>query len=425
MEEEKRLKEGKNVKIEVPVISSTLNLKTNNQLLGLVSGIEELQEIRNIFDNVEKVADKQTAIILKKLLDTDFTSIEDFKSELKKLEQKTKYALVSQNAEMNGINSTLGNYQKTKAFCVLQPFSKEGTVKTETLEYKITDYTYFKANISISTSKLFVYAVSKINFWNNKSQFSFTDYAETRRILKDQQNRNKIQNDLKVLKSISEIKYSSKKGNHLILDTMVYKAEYDNGKITIEWNPEFAARLKDTYLLFPKSLMRLNGKEYNNTYILGWYIFTQLRINTADTLTRSVNKCLEQLSLPSKEKVRKTNRRYQDRIIEPFEKAIDTLNQEVPELFIEFDRCYDSIDSFLESNIKIAFNDNEIAQKYAEIKKKKIKKSIKCNKDKKDDNIKLCEKYMQEGKTKKEISKIMNVTVRTVERYISKIATKV
>jgi len=415
LEENPEIKEIVN-SIAGNVINLSKKIKPNINKIKNV--LDYFDEIRPLFDelvNLRPFADIKTKKEIDNIFDSELCSIEELKQLIKKIDSKVKYMTIHQSKEMNTITNGFGNFNKDT--CIVEMYSDNGAVIANNLTYEISNFKWLKKEISISTSKLLVYSVNKLNFNNNISKFTFNEYADMRGIDRNQVNRNKLKQDLKILENMGRIKYESthKKDNDLILSTLVIEATYKNGNVLIEFNPKFVEGLKNTYMYFPKSLMKLNGKEFKNVFLLGWYMFTQLRTNFTTTLTRSVKSCLEQLSLPKKEDI--TDRHYQKRIIEPFEKIIEVLGNEVPELYITFDRDYKNINEFLEAMIKIEFKNNTISQLYIDQQRKKKSKSIKYNTENKEANIKLCKQYIKEGKTDKEISDLLKKDMRTIRRY--------
>jgi hypothetical protein len=390
---------------------------TNNGLYNDYYKINENQ-IDYLIDNLtilKEIADTKTKKIIENVLNSNISDLSIFKKQIAEIESRIKYMTIHQSNEMNQISNSFSNFNKDT--CIIDIYTKKGTIKTNNIEYEIDNFELLKNQINISTSKLLVYSVHKLDFKNNISKFTFSEYAEMRGIDKNQVNRNKLKQDIDIFKRIGSITYKSinKKDNDLILNTLVYKAVYKNGNVVIEFNPEFVEGLKNTYMYFPKSLMKLNGKEFKNVFLLGWYFFSQFRINFTTTLTRSVKKCLEQLPLPKKEDIK--DRMYQRRLIEPFENIIEALGNEIPELYITFDRDYKNIDEFLTSNIIIELKESRISQLYIDQQRKKNAKNIKYNKENKESNIKLCNQYIQEGKTDKEISELLKKDMRTIRRY--------
>lgn len=377
---------------------------------------EEVEKIRKKLEQYESLADGKTKIKLEKMMKSKFTNIEEFRKELEEIENDIKYIAINENKEVNQITNDMGKFKEDT--CIVDLFADQGTIKTDKLEYKIENFGNIKTYISISTSKLFIYAIYNLDYETNKSNFTFTDYAKFRGIARDKENREKIQKDLKVLKAISNITVEDKKKHYLLLDSLLYKGEYDRGNISIEFNPEFTKGLKDTYMYFPKKLMKMNGKENKNVFLLGWYLFTLLRMNRNKV---SIKNCLNQTSLIKHNEVKDS--KYKQLIIEPFDKIINTLSFEIDDIELNYEsgECPTDINNFLEENIIISFKNNKIINLYQDNKTKKLQKSIKYNKSKKDENIKICKTYLKEGKSKNQIAKTLNKSVKTIERYIQEI----
>lgn len=372
--------------------------------------IEKLEEVYDIADSKTKrmITNFKTSSLNIKELEEQYTNIMN----------RVDYTTCRQSGTMNDLIYFLHSKKKMNDLCIFDFFSGHGTLKTKNLEYTLEYFNNYKDVFSITTIKLFIYAVSLIDFTTNKSEFTFVDYATSTNISLQTKNRKQLERDLSILKSITNLKYVNRKKDLVIWDSLIYGGIYEKGKVSINWNPNFVNSLKDTYMYFPESLLKLKGKENTKVFIFGWYIFTQLRINFTNELTRSVSKCLEKLDFPSVEDIRNNkNRRYQDFLIEPFENLIDTLNELIPELHITFDRDYDKIGDFLKSLLKIELRNNVITEKYRLQEQSKNKKKIKNNIDKKLKNTTLAKQYKKDGLTTKEISEKLNLSTRTIKRY--------
>lgn len=142
-----------------------------------------------------------------------------------------------------------------------------------------------------------------------------------------------LKKDLETLSKIS-IKYNDRKYSLSRVNPFA-ETHIDRGKIRVALAPTFAEFLVKTtgFLMnYPAALLKL--KESNsNIYPLGYKLAlnrsndTNIKRGKANIL--SVPVCLECCpGIPSIEKVRKGGRSPADRIIEPFEKALDALQQQ-------------------------------------------------------------------------------------------------
>lgn len=393
-------------------------LTTLNEKMYLLKSLEKLYDF----------ADSLTKSKITKLFSfhSKYT-YHEIKKQVEEIENRVNYGLFHQSGAMNELNYNLYFKKEVNNLCILDPFTKKNaTLKTKEdntkngsyLEYRLENFKYYKDVFSITTSKLFIYSVSKIDFTTNTSKFTFTEYAKDTNVTSHSKNRLQLKNDLEILKKISNLKYENTKKDRLILNTLIIKADYNKGNIEIEFNKEFAANLKNTYMYFPKKLLKLKGKDNTKVFILGWYLFTQMRTNFKTEITISIKSCLRVLDFPNIEDIKKNhNRRYLELLIEPFNNIIDTLSEEVPELYIEFDRDYNNINEFMKSQIEIKLKNNIITDKYKNQNEIKKKKNIKHNIDKKLRNISLAKEYKEKGLNIKEISVKLKLSERTVKRY--------
>lgn len=324
------------------------------------------------------------------------------------------YYKVNQNTISNSINYSLIKSKKDNEIISIDMHGF-GVVKIGALEYHIGNFKEIKKFISSSTGKLFVYSIMKMQ--DNESNFSLIDYMYFRNLLDRKSTAEKLKNDLKVLQIISNIEYSNKRKDTLLLRSLLLGATYKYGKINIEFNPEFAERLKENYMFIHKNLLKVNDRKYPHVWPLGYYIFEYARINKKCSFKLSIKSCLKRLALPHYKKVRKTNRNYTERIIDPFENTIDTIMEYMPIIDIEYEKDNETIMDFFKNKLIINIKDDELKNHYKEIDLNAKRKSMKYNKETKSVRIEKANKLRDEGCTIKEIAEILKLTERTIKEY--------
>lgn len=398
---------------------------TATQLISNIDNFQnKAQEIKKDVEILENTCDSKTQAKLKAIMNKPLDdSLDSFHQQIKDL---MNYNILYQNKWGNAMIHSFN-----KNLCVIDPYLGRVSYSypKHGIEYVINNFDNLKNKVSVSTSKLLIYAIQNINFDTNISKFTFTDYCNDRNIKNDTDNRNQLKKDLIILQSISNIAYINKKEDRQLLITFIHKNDYSRGNITLKFDPDFTESLKNCYMYFPHSLLRLNGKENANTFMLGYYIFTQMRIPKKDcqinkesiNVKLSIKGIINYLTIPTFEAVRKTDRMYQRRIIDPIDKIVNNLNDLVPELNIQFEADYATTNEFEKGFIMATLNNKKITKKYLGIDENRKKKSIKHNTDKKKTNINSTKQYLREGKKKEEIAKILNVSIKTMNRYIIEI----
>lgn len=392
--------------------------------------ISKLNELYNFADSSIKRK-------IKNLLINILTySEKDVIKQIDDLEDKISYTILHENHLSNQLISDIHSKNKMNELCILDTFGNNAKFKTKDLEYTIENFKYYRNQFSYTTSRLFVVAIRFLSPYSNISKFTFTEYVDLTGVTNHTENREKLKNDLEILKNIgNNLKYESKKKKIMALSTLIIDGFYKNGDIIIEWNEKFVEGLRNTYMYIPKNLLQLKGK----SLILAYYIFVQLRTNFKTKLNLSINSCLRKLAFPgcfeeynpNKELELKVSipqnikkSRYQQHLMTPFEEIIDNLSKSIPELYIEFDRDYKNLEEFLNSNINIELKNPTIVEKYNTQKVKKNKKNIQYNSSQKIKNLELTKKYRSEGLSTLEISKKLNVSSRTVRNYYKELYNK-
>lgn len=325
---------------------------------------------------------------------------------------------IKQNKTVSQIITGLGRLRKYQdKICVLDPFSGNGVFKTDNLEWELSDFMArdkktgksIKEKVKISCCKLLVYIIYKLNTETCQSILDFSDYAKKRKIKETQKSRNQFYEDMSVLKAICNIRISSNSGLQ-ILDTLIYRVKITpTGKYTITINPDFVKGLKDAYVNFPIELIGLNSYKYRNEFLVGWKIMCYLMINKSVEKRISVKNLLCVTDLPETEMIK--DRNFIRNIKLPFEEILDNLCLFVPDLELRFDD-FKSFKEFEEGFINIKINNRELLKQF-----NKNKIPLKNGPSKKRENIKLCKRYLKNGKSVIEIAELLRVSKKTVNRY--------
>lgn len=326
------------------------------------------------------------------------------------------YFKLNQNNISNNINHTMNKSKMTNNNDqMIVDMMGTGVVKVGNLEYQIENFTKLKEYIGISTSKLFVYSILKME--ENESRFTLADYIEFRNLKDKKTQAKKIKFDLKILKLISNINFINKKKDTQILSSIIVYAEYKRGKIIVKFNSDFAEMLKGTYMYVSENLIKLNDQKFPHTWALGYYIYEYARINKNCMFNLSIKSCLNRLTLPSYDFVNNSDREYTRRIIEPFENTIDTLMENINDLSIEYINDNETIEDFFNNSVKININNWRLKHYYKEIELENQRKSIDFNKNNKVENKRKALKLKDDGKTNTEIAEILKLTKRTIRNY--------
>jgi DNA-binding CsgD family transcriptional regulator len=343
--------------------------------------------------------------------------------EIKNKENKNieNYLKLHENSITNNLSYTLNKSKKDSDFISIDMLGT-GIVKVGNIEYEIMKFQKNKSKIYVSASKLLIYAI--LNMTGNISMFKINDYMNFRNLLDRKNARQSIKNDLLILQSISNIKHISKNKELQITSSIITDTDYCYGVIKIIFNKKFATQLKKNYMYIPENLIKINDRNYPHVWPLGYYIFEYSRINKLCEFELTIKSCLNRLLLPNYEYIKNINRNFSERIINPFENTIDTLQEYLKDLSIEYKNPINTIEDFFNNKIKIKINNNYIRHYYKEIKlnedRRKIEKNIDNKNKRKLDTLKL----LQEKKSIKEITQILKLTPRTIRNYIKELKTE-
>lgn len=340
---------------------------------------------------------------------------EDVKKEYEDIKNRIDYTIIHQNDITNKLAQNIYSSKKMDQLAIFDFFRIRFVTKN--LSYEIVNYDFFKEKFNVSTSKLLIFMVNKINFNTNKSIFSFNEYAKETGITTQTSNRRRFKEDLRLLKSIGNIEYEDKNNNKSGSNTILISHDYTNddkpnGIIEIFWNPQFTMLLKNTYMYFPKKLLKVKSKNFAKHFMLGLYFFTQMRINFKLKIKISVKSCLDILDFSKLNEIK--NYRYKENLINPFKKIIEFLNREIPELYIIWDRDINNIEDFFNANLEVELKNESIKNKYENQNNKKTENK----KYRKSTDKQKALKLKESGATIQEISEKLGKSVRTIKRYL-------
>jgi hypothetical protein len=400
--------------------------------------LDYFEELKPLLDKLEKLKiiakDSVTLRKIKNIYNSELTDLESFRKQIEEIETRLGYRPIHQNKITNCINYNLPQLKvlSKNSYIKIDNLTKCGEIQindsngNSILNYELIDFDNNKPLISSDIGKLLTFIIFKLN--GNTSNFTVQEYIQFRKLSKMSVKTysSRILKQLSVLKCVSNIKYKDIKNrmigeSSLIID---WKHEENTSNILVIFNTDFVANLKEYYYYLPNELSTISDKNFPHAWVVGCFIWEQLRQNPNKfefdkdgtiSIYLKIKSCLNRTTLPKKEDV--TDRHYQKRIIEPFSDTIDELSKQLKDLFITYEDDYKNINEFLEGYIIVNFTNKEIINKYCDIDKQRKIKSIKHNTDKKSENIKLCKQYSEEGKTDKEISKLMNKTMRTIRTY--------
>ncbi|MFW9969327.1 MAG: hypothetical protein ACFFDF_03940 [Candidatus Odinarchaeota archaeon] len=328
------------------------------------------------------------------------------------------YYKLNQNNISNNLSYSLIKTKKENEFISID-MSGKGTVKVGKLEYMMPNFKSVKKEISTSTNKLLIYAI--LRMIGIESNFTLKEYMDFRELTDEKHTKETIKKDLLILQSILNIQYTSKDNNIQLTTCIITDTNYHYGKIRIIFNKKFANQLKENYMYIHENLIKIHERFYPHIWPLGYFIFEYSRINKICEFNLSIETCLKRLALPSFNHISKVNRNYTERIINPFENTIDGLQLYIKDLKIEYLHDNNTIKDFFENKIKVRIENEDIKRYYRQIKINEEKRNIKKNKTNKNKRKFDTLKLVQEKKSIKEISEILNLTHRTIKNYIKEL----
>lgn len=185
---------------------------------------------------------------------------------------------------------------------------------------------------AVSTSMLWDYILAIFTQRGKPKQFTFllNDYMEARGLKDPKSARDQIKIDLDVI-SAHRVSYDDHKGYRFGFVNLVSHATYDLGVIDIEYDSKFLNALtKLSFIYFPELLWKININRNPHSYYLLRTLTLHKRRNQfhKNANTISVQTLLEECpEMPSYDDVKKTDRAFDKRIISPFERDLDALDE--------------------------------------------------------------------------------------------------
>jgi len=283
----------------------------------------------------------------------------------------------------------------------------QGYFEHNGLKYTITGFDEIKKYINYETNKLWNFILTNLN--DRIFTFRLSDYMEYKGVKDRKRARELLKKQIKIISALTHVQHDSKKAT---VSEWLYtiRSEWSRGIFKVECNSQYYEGLKNTFMYVPKSLPKIKNP---NAYLLGMYIYTYAKINNAANGKLNNRKCIENTNISLKVK----NREYKKIIEEPFNEAIDILNEtQGINLHVWFDKDdYTNIKDLLNGYLKYSIIHDGIKADYTI---KKVSKATKKNIDSKTDRIKKAKNYFQQDKNINEIANLMGISERTVRSYL-------
>lgn len=319
--------------------------------------LELIEQLKTPYDHCFDFLLYEMNVYIKALYQIDK---EEFVEEIEKLiknkakswgykeESNRKFNFITKGQEVPKIY--YNNMSRGVALLSDKSFSKDIIADTsmqnvEEIEYVIENYSQLVGKIGVNTDKLLDAGIMELGNINSPEDvkkgkikcevtFSLEDYAlllgkdiekkDTLKVL-----RRSIKPDLDILSSLKITAMSQgKKGQDYVRISILTKDSIKGNVVTMKFSEEFALALLSSGQMYryPKSLYAISARE-PNVRRLGKKIsmhesnYNNIYSNTNRIL--SVDTLLKNTDLPTIEEVRSTRTSWEQRIKEPFEKALD------------------------------------------------------------------------------------------------------
>ena len=320
--------------------------------------------------------------------------------EIKKID-KVKYKPLKQNQISDNITKGLLEPKQLSIFdgsatTNLNTKKKQEFVLTiekfEELENILSNELYNNHKANQSAGKLldsFLIKMTENGFSSPIASIPLKEYAEMTGKKDLKELRNKTKSDLQVLKRV-KFSYTPKKktkgNNQDYMNIYLFGGTegIKNGNIMFKFNDDFFKIFAEqkNFLYIPTEVLQSNEKRNPNTYLLYKKIISHKRMNLGKKNENIIKvKTLYEycVTLPRYEEVMQADKHISQRIIEPFERDLDIIQ--------EFSWCYDTtnppttFDDWINTNIKITWK-NELpgTETIIEGRKKQQKKIEKAKK---------------------------------------------
>lgn len=298
--------------------------------------------------------------------------------EIKKID-KVKYKPLKQNQISDNITKGLLEPKQLSIFdgsatTNLNTKKKQEFVLTiekfEELENILSNELYNNHKANQSAGKLldsFLIKMTENGFSSLIASIPLKEYAEMTGKKDLKELRNKTKSDLQVLKRVKFSYTPNKKtrgNNQDYMNIYLFGGTegIKNGNIMFKFNDDFFKIFAEqkNFLYIPTEVLQSNEKRNPNTYLLYKKIISHKRMNLGKKNENIIKvKTLYEycVTLPRYEEVMQASRAVTQRIIEPFERDLDIIE--------EFSWCYDTqnppttFDEWINTNVKITWK-NEL-----------------------------------------------------------------
>ena len=253
--------------------------------------------------------------------------------------ESNKYGLVKQDSVINGFNLV-----SSKTNTEIEKLTNKGLIRTKNGDTDLTVIIkeYGKVQLKASTTKLltlFNMEFTNKGCSNTNIAIPLKELAELlgKKDLKTL--RASVNEDLEALANIelkAEITNHKKERDYIDLK-LIQKKGISKGVVFMEFTNDIANHLKKCPIMpMPMELFTINSHKNPYSYYLGYKIYYQMRMNQWDKASKEkkdhciisveklLNICMEN-GLPSYEKVSQLNRAVEQKIIEPFTRDLDAL----------------------------------------------------------------------------------------------------
>lgn len=229
--------------------------------------------------------------------------------------------------------NALTKAKPTKRNTSIDPITGDATIKSGDIVLKIKHYSDI-ADPRTSTYQLLDAITETLTQSGAKGstvELPLTTYMEKRGLKDRKETRKQVEEDLETLYNSSISLTESRSGKEQnFLDMRICDAKgIKNGIINFSFGSTFFSLLKGYAVMhYPAPLYKINGKRNPYSYPLGRKITEHKNMNAGKRneniiAVKTLLKVCE--GLPSKKEVAATNRNFTDRIIKPFERDLDAL----------------------------------------------------------------------------------------------------